>query len=243
MQHPHLFKRLLEILNMCRCVDAGGSTLSAASKGAEREFFINNILYNVIAPPFRIGSGDITDSTGHKSGQADIVIEYGNSISFPMVLSCAPRLYLAEGVCAIIEIKSDLNSQWDEVVRSHNTISPLRRRFASTITHGTLPEYVPHFAIGYRGWKKRETIESKVKELGLEGILVLDSALFCGQQQQASGVESLYAFLMAIQRLTGKMLGAVPNYAAYTGSTSIPMNTLEVEPVYTDTEALAKINS
>lgn len=196
-------------------MDAGGSTLSAASKGAEREFFINMILSNVIAPPFRIGSGDITDASGHKSGQADIVIEYGNSISFPMIFPHAPRLYLAEGVCAIIEIKSDLNSQWDEVVRSHKEIAPLRRSYRTMVTHGTLPDYVPHFAIGYRGWKKMETVESKAKELGLEGILVLDSALYYGEQQWGTGAESLFTFLKAIHSLTGKMISTTPNYAAY----------------------------
>jgi hypothetical protein len=71
-----------------------------------------------IAPPFRFGSGDITDASGNRSGQLDVVIEYGNSITFPNILPKTPRLYLAEGVCAVVDVKSALSTHWNEVTRS-----------------------------------------------------------------------------------------------------------------------------
>lgn len=194
MPNPHVLQRLYEFLNMLRAVDAGGKTLSSASKGAERESFIRHVLSNVIAPPFRIGSGDITDASGHRSGQSDVVIEYGNSISFPLPFPDAPRLYLAEGVCAVIEIKSDLSSQWDEVIRSRAALSPLRRKYSASISRGSVPENIPHFAVGYRGWKTQETLKEKMEAQDMEGILVLDSALYVSKSRQGTGVYSLFAW-------------------------------------------------
>ncbi len=200
---------------MFRSVDAGGKTLSSASKGAEREFFIQHILSNIIAPPFRIGSGDITDASGHMSGQSDVVIEYGNSISFPMILPNAPRLYLAEGVCAVIEIKSDLSSQWNEVERSRKSLSPLQRDLSINFAIGEVSKNIPHFAVGYRGWKSQEKLKEKVEEQNMDGILVLDSGLYYGKLHQGTGVESLFAFLMTLEYHTGQMISATPNYQSY----------------------------
>lgn len=221
MPNLHVMQRLQELFNMFRAVDSGGNTLSAASKGTEREFFIHHVLSNLIAPPFRIGNGDITDSSGRRSGQSDVVIEYGNSLSFPMILPNAPRLYLAEGVCAVIEIKSDLSSQWEEVIRSHKALAPLEREFASVyFSIGEISKKIPHFAVGYRGWKKQETIKEKLEEQKLDGILVLDTGIYHGKTLQGTrveshGVQSLLAFLMAIEELTGSMISAKPNYLAY----------------------------
>ncbi len=215
MSNAHVAKRLEAIMSLFRAVDAGGSTLSSASMGSEREFFINHVLCNVIAPPFRVGNGDITDSFGHRSGQSDIVIEYGNSISFPLILPTAPRLYLAEGVCAVIEVKSNLSSQWEEVKRSHGALAPLQRSYSQTVTYGTLSITIPHFAVGYRGWKTMDTLQEKAEELDLEGILVLDSGLYYGKKHQGTGIDALFAFFMTIQALTGIMLGCRPNYTAY----------------------------
>ncbi|HSW86528.1 MAG TPA: DUF6602 domain-containing protein [Rhabdochlamydiaceae bacterium] len=215
MPNPHIIQRLQELCNMFRAADAGGNTLSSASKGAEREFFIHQVLSNVIAPPFRIGSGDITDASGHRSGQSDVVIEYGNSISFPMILPNAPRLYLAEGVCAVIEIKSNLSSQWDEVVRSRRDLAPLQRNLSVNLSVGELSMNIPHFAVGYRGWKTQDTLKEKMEEQNMDGILVLDAGLYYGKIFQGTSVQSLFAFLMTLERLTGSMISATPNYLAY----------------------------
>lgn len=215
MPNPHVTQRLSELLNLFRTVDAGGKTLSSASKGAEREFFIHHILSNVIAPPFRIGSGDITDVSGHRSGQSDIVIEYGNSISFPMLLPTSPRLYLAEGVCAVIEIKSDLSAQWDEVEQSRKALAPLQRDLSINFSIGEFSKNIPHFAVGYRGWKTQEKLKEKLEEQDMDGILVLDSGLYCGKMYQGVGVGSLFAFLMTLEYHTGRMISATPNYQAY----------------------------
>ncbi len=110
----HIMSRLDAMLALLLEAHGGGGTMSAASKGTERELFVNSFLSQVFPPHFRFGSGDITDSDENKSGQVDVVIEFPNLYSFPIWQS-APRLYLAEGVAVAIEIKSDLSNQWSEV--------------------------------------------------------------------------------------------------------------------------------
>jgi hypothetical protein len=59
----------------------GGTGLASATLGTERESFINLVLHNVVLPPFRIGTGQITDHMERLSGQVDIVVEYANTMS------------------------------------------------------------------------------------------------------------------------------------------------------------------
>lgn len=221
MRNIYVKERLEALIKICKSVDSGGKNITTASKGTEREFFINQILSNVIAPPFRIGTGDITDSTGKRSGQCDLIIEYTHSISFPLISPRAPRLYFAEGVCAVIEIKSDLGRQWNEVQQSHEFVAQLKRRysfFSFTSTRNIneiLPEKIPYFVIGYRGWKKKETLKEKMMDLKIDGILVLESALYYGKEYEGEGSEALFAFLRSLQILTGEIMGAIPDYDAY----------------------------
>lgn len=106
----------------------GSNELSSASKGGERELFVNSFLSQIFPPSFRFGSGDIIDGYGEKSGQADIVIEYANCMSFPYLLG-GPRVYLSEGVAASIEVKSNLVGQWDEALETARKIKKLKRIF------------------------------------------------------------------------------------------------------------------
>lgn len=216
MANHHVMNRLQALLDFFSAMDAGGRTLSSAMKGLERELFIHYALSHIIAPPFRIGSGDITDLSGERSGQLDIVIEYGNSISFPLVCAVhTPRLYLAEGVCAVIEVKSDLQRQWKEVLDSHRRLQFIRRTYADWASYGKMPQHIPHFAVGYRGWKTSETLQKKLEESGIEGLLVLEKGLFCGTKYREEGPASLYAFFMALQELTGGLLNVLSDYKAY----------------------------
>ena len=214
--------RLQALLDFFRAADAGGSTLSSASKGIERELFIHYALNHIIAPPFRIGTGDITDLTNQRSGQLDIVIEYGNSISFPLLYAVnTPRLYLAEGVCAVLEVKSDLAGQWSEVLNTQSRLTPLRRSCIDWLSYKKQSDSIPLFAIGYRGWKTMETLRDKLDQSNLEGILVLESGLFCGRKYQEKGPEALYAFFMTMQELTGNLIHAFSDYDAYVFNTEM----------------------
>jgi hypothetical protein len=104
-----------------------GGDMSAASRGREREHFLELFLYQVFPPTFRFGSGDIMDRRRVRSGQLDFVVEYPFLPSF-LLVGPGPRLYLAAGVAAVIEVKSDLQRQWGEVERSARALRKLQDR-------------------------------------------------------------------------------------------------------------------
>lgn len=104
----------------------GGGGRSAAMKGAERETFISGFLNRCLPPASRLGTGDIVDAYDNHSGQVDIVVESPYLYSFPLADS-APRLYPAEAVGAVIEVKSDLSAQWGEVEKTYEKIKDLRK--------------------------------------------------------------------------------------------------------------------
>ena len=110
---------------MLLAAHAAGGKMSSASKGNERETFVSSFLRQVFPAHFRFGTGDITDSDERISGQVDVVVEYPNLYSFP-VFEASPRLYLAEGVAATVEIKSDLSTQWSQVEKTASKLKKIK---------------------------------------------------------------------------------------------------------------------
>lgn len=101
--------------------------MSNATKGSEREFFVDLFLSNVLPTPYRFGSGDITDIHANRSGQIDIVVENPYLPSLPIVGCKNLRLYLAESVACAIEVKSSLDNQWDQVSNTLDRVKNLRK--------------------------------------------------------------------------------------------------------------------
>jgi len=135
----------------------GGDTMSSASKGTERELFVNEILSQVFPPHFRFTSGDILDTFKRKSGQVDIVLEKPVGYSFPQIID-GPRLFLAENVAAVIEVKSNIKSQWSEVLASSAKVAKLRRSYQSDLLYKILAQTI-------LGRVNLEKIEDKEKLL------------------------------------------------------------------------------
>ena len=100
-----------------------------------------------------------------------------------------PRLYLAERVAAVIEVKSDIAKQWDEIKSTSNALRPLQRQFKvpGFTPYGPPPKEVPLFAVGYTGWKDIETVKHKVDEGIVDGILVIDKGLFATRSGFSNG--------------------------------------------------------
>lgn len=159
---------------------AAGAGQSSASKGNEREQFVDSFLSQVMPPPFRFGTGDVTDIAANTSGQLDVVVEFPFLPSLPIVGASKSRLYLAEGVAAAIEVKSTISSEWDGVLSTASKLSRLRRDFGAHVTMAGPPplERIPFFAVGYAGWKNLKTVKEKVLNGVIDGILVLDSGFF-----------------------------------------------------------------
>lgn len=162
-----------------------GGAVSSASRGNEREAFINGFLSEVLPPQFRFGSGDATDNKGRRSGQLDIVVEYPFLPSLPIVAGRSPRLYLAEGIVAVIEVKSNLVSQWDEVTQTAQQLKSIQRDFqyerGVSIGPRATPS-IPLFVVGYSGWKTFSKVKEHVDlNKGINGVLVIENGHFFGQ--------------------------------------------------------------
>ena len=201
-------ERLAAMRTILLAGHSGGKSASSSMKGDERETFVKQFLNQLIPPMFRIGRGDITDSTGHRTGQIDLVIEYPFVPSMQLI-NMGPRIYLAEGVAAVIEVKSNLADQWSEVVDTARRVRPLVRAFGGMASFGVNPDLaspkdpIPFFAVGYTGWTQRETLEKHLNEGFVDGILVLDSGLFVGTlkfpAQFAPDDWCLWGLLMCLQ--------------------------------------------
>ena len=71
--------RLAGVWQSLKALHKGGAGMSSASSGREREQFVDEFLRKVLPPAYPIGSGDVIDSFGGKTGQQDVVVEF----SFP----------------------------------------------------------------------------------------------------------------------------------------------------------------
>lgn len=194
--------------------------MSSATKGRERELFVNEFLSKVFPPHFRFGSGDITDGSDARSGQVDLVVELPFFFpSFP-IPGGAPRLYLAEGVAAAIEVKSDLSAQWDDVMRTTAAIKVLVPKRVRTLLIGRLlPPTIPVVAVGYAGYT---TVDGLAKRMlntpdgqRPDVALVLDdpAVLVADQHDGESfltvdGPEALFVFLARMNWYLTKLITA-----------------------------------
>lgn len=166
-------------------VHEAGKSLTTPSKGDEREAFVKHLLSQVLPPNFRFGSGEATDQYGNKSGQLDVVIEYPFVPSLAITTPDSPRLYLAEGIVAAIEVKSDLSKQWSQVEKSAEKLLTINRNYTypQGVTMGPRAiQKIPLYVVGYTGCISLETVKKYVDESkGIYGVLVIDKGHFFGK--------------------------------------------------------------
>lgn len=206
--NPYVEQRLAGIQRILQAVHDSSTEMSASTRGVEREMFISTFLGEVFPSHFRFGSGDATDRAGGRSGQLDVVIEYPFLPSLPAVGRSDSRLYLAEGIVAVIEVKSDVASQWNEVKSTSSKLKDLSREFGDTgdAVKDTIGQ-IPFFAVGYRGWAKAKTVCEKAKQGVADGILVIDSGLYAAAPgpwggSLATGAWSLWGLIDSLHFAT-----------------------------------------
>ncbi len=193
--NPHLLSRLTGMQQMLMAVHASSGPMSSASKGTERDTFVNKLLGAVLPSPFRFGTGDATDSYGYRSGQLDVVIEFPLMPSLPSHEG-SPRLYLAEGVLAVLEVKSDVAAQWEQVEATAEKLSTLTRHYGSGVSIGPRAgRRIPLYAVGYRGWHDFSTVKTRLQSSPLvSGILVIEHGHFCGRYDALTAQGEPYVF-------------------------------------------------
>lgn len=192
MPNQHVLQRLQGIQTILNGVHHAGVSMSTASKGQERATFIDQFLSKALPPAYRFGTGDATDVAGRRSGQLDVVIENPFTPSLPLPAG-ASRLYLAEGIAAVVEVKSDVANQWNDAKQTASKLAELYRgamvsSTTMTFSYGrqnatdTRAGKIPIYVVGYTGWQKPETVHAHLANASdVDGILVISSGIFVGR--------------------------------------------------------------
>jgi hypothetical protein len=206
--HEQLRDRLAGIRQILIAHHAAGSLLPNASKGAEREALIREFLEKVFPFPYRFGSGAVIDSAGLVSGQLDVVVEWPFCASLP-TLGGSERLYLAESVAFVVEVKSDLMAQWPQVEASVAKLRPVMRRWRSHLTvdpelgistNPASQSRIPCAVVGFSGYETSGALAQRLKNTPEDKrpdvALVLKSGAYVGWGNlEAIGDEGLFAFM------------------------------------------------
>jgi hypothetical protein len=220
MANQHVLQRLAGIQGILNGVHQAGVPMSSATKGQERAAFIDSFLSQTMPVPYRFGTGDATDAAGNRSGQLDVVVEYPFAPSLQLVVGSS-RLYLAEAVAAVVEVKSDASSQWSEALNTANQLIALNRVFGASHIIGQPPgPKIPLFVAGYTGWKQADTIQSHLQNTpAIAGVLVINPGVFVSSQQYggiiATGPWSLWGLITSLYNAISSLRSAFNNPIVY----------------------------
>jgi hypothetical protein len=227
---PELQARLSGIREVLMAHHRASSRLPNAAKGSERETLVREFLQRVFPAPYRFGSGAVADAGGVASGQLDVVVEFPFFASFPAPAG-GERLYLAESVAFVIEVKSDLSSQWAQVEETTAKLRPLRRRWRghlvvdSEVGISTAPpshSRIPLVAVGFTGHQTLEGLKERLaqtpEDRRPDAALVIESGAYVGWQVSGLGEDGFFAFCVDGSYFVRNVLTADPDFAAYLGS-------------------------
>jgi hypothetical protein len=162
------FKDTAEVLLAHYTRSAGQN--ASNNLGKNREYFCNNFLATVLPPKLIIKSGEIWDSKNLKTGQLDTIITRDDA---PSLEFGSDNAYLAEGVFAVIEVKSNLDRS--KIIEAGNSLINVQRlhiNVGSSISIGQPLDRPLRIAFGYEGatW---ETIVSEINSQGWQELFDL----------------------------------------------------------------------
>lgn len=221
MPNQHIFKRLSGVKGFLMSAYASGLAMSSNNKGVERELFIKNFLSEVLPPPYRLSAGEITDRKGNITGQLDIVVEYPFLPSIPSFGVSSPRLYLADAIASVIEVKSDLRNQWKEVEKTCRKVKSITRTqgtyskgkmngmINSALPPSTERNKIPFISVGYKGWKSlgtnHDAMKKRLIDTGVDAVLIIESGYYFtnpnGELSGTTFAEGEFAFWSLISAI------------------------------------------
>jgi hypothetical protein len=227
--HEQVSKRLGGIQKILMAHHRSGSALPSAAKGSDREMLVREFLARVFPAPYRFGSGAVTDANGRSSGQLDVVVEWPFSASFPTP-GARERLYLAESVAFVIDVKSDLASHWAEVERSLAKVRRLQRRWLGHVgvgQNGQLRFFppgvsrIPTVAVGFVGYAGVDRLRRRVlrteEARRPDAALVIESGAYVGWGGVTGiGTTGIFLFCADASYFARKVLIAEPSLGEYT---------------------------
>ncbi|WP_144050441.1 DUF6602 domain-containing protein [Halorubrum persicum] len=123
----------------------------SGTAGGAREFFVENFLNNIYPEKFVFGDGEIIDSSGGISDQADVVI-YDEQL--PVLEYGSSKHFLSAGVMAHIEVKTDLSSQLDTALSKVLSIKQLNKDITPVMSIGQVPDHLYSCVFSYEGPSK-----------------------------------------------------------------------------------------
>jgi len=224
-------QRLEGIRQVLMAYHRAGLPMPDATKGTEREILIREFLERVFPPPYRFGTGAVVDSSGVVSGQLDVVVEFPFFPSFPPP-GGTQRLYLAESVAFVIEVKSDLSSQWAQVEETVAKVRPLRRqwlRHASSSPNqllalsGPSASRLPVAVVGFKGYSDLDSLANRLNATSLERrpdlALVVESGACVGLTARGLGPSGLFAFCVDCSYFARNVVTAEPDLNSYLSET------------------------
>ena len=223
MPNPYVQNRLEAIQQALVAHHRGGAGMPNGVVGSEREHLISIFLAQVMPSIYRFGRGCITDGQGLLSGQLDLVIELPFAPNFPMPTG-NERLYLAESVLAVIEVKSNLSKQWGEVeatVRKVKQLLPKLMNVVSVSTGTPKDPRIPVYAIGYTGYSTANGLEERLKSTEENarpvGALVIDSGVVSVPKygRLGHGPWGLYVLIYELLQRAQNALLMTPEIARY----------------------------
>jgi hypothetical protein len=216
-----LAERLDGLQKILMAHHAAGAVLPPAAKGSERETLVREFFERVFPLPYRFGTGSMVDSTNAMSGQLDVVVEFPFWPSFPNP-GGSQRLYLADSVAFVVEAKSDLAAQWNQIEDAVAKVRPLRRfwRGHVTVVGSSLAianpstSRVPFVAVGFQGHATASSLAERLsatsEERRPDAALVIESGAYvCGLTgRQAQSTEGLFAFCLDLTHFARNVLTA-----------------------------------
>jgi len=227
-----LQSRLAAIRESLMALFRGGKGAPTAMIGAERELFLFGYLREVFPHLYRFGQGAIIDSAGRASGQVDIVLEFPIAPSLPMPAG-SQRLYLAESVATVIEVKSDLSAQWPEAISTVRRVKALDRELRRSnkllLEDSDEPDPrvaqisgIPCYVVGFGGHATMDGLKQRLSATPAserpDGALVIESGLFTGATGDSTDSEALYHFVAELVEVFNSFLGvANPQLRNYLG--------------------------
>jgi hypothetical protein len=228
--NEYVKSRMKSIQDSLRATYRGGAGMPTAMVGGERELVLHGLFREVLPPIYRFGQGAITDATGYLTGQVDLVMELPFGPSLPMPAG-SHRLYLAESVAAVVEIKSDLSSQWDEVERTVGRVRQLTRdlRQPQGLALQSSPEPdnriaairgIPCYVVGFRGHATSDGLVSRLEKTAEatrpHGALVIESGACVGVTGTGIGEEGVYRLIADLAEVFNSAIGvAYPKFISY----------------------------
>lgn len=187
---------------------------SNKSKGDSREGFVKYFLENILPSVYRVGRcGDIVNSDGQKSGEVDIVIENPFSPHF-ITGPSGSKIYLAEGVAAVIEVKSNLDKHWNDVKKKVKKIKEIKRNLKPVVFRSGIDlSSIPTFVVAYKGTH----VATKFNEFNLvDGILIIEKGDFAAHNIHVEGAAGIANFIFSLFNMIDSIKLADMNWQHYT---------------------------